>query len=222
MADPPQDGSTACYQQARLPFYHSANTAILVDKEQERTNKNGEALAAFGAILTIATLPVGGVGGQVARGIGGALTIAGALAATAQTDQRIIANVSFTFSNLVECRQSEARQVRLDVRARRIRATEGRERLRELHDLMVTDADVARQVNVDLARRNQVYLLAASKIETQLPSDPVERQKHITEVAQAKQTIQSSQHALTDQATLIDKAAQTITVSAIEPASLPT
>ena len=221
VADPPPDGSTVCHDQARLPFYHAANTALLVDKQQERTKRTGEAVAAAGIILTIATLPVGGIGGQVARGIGAAMTVGGALAASVQTDQQLIADVSRTFSGLVQCRQSEARQVRLDLRARRIKSAEARERLSSLRDLMITDSDVAHQVNYALARRNQVYMLAASKIETEVPKDPAAQQQHVAEVNQAKQTIQSCQHALTDQASLIDKAAQTITVSSIEPSTLP-
>ena len=144
------------------------------------------------------------------------------LAASVQTDQQLIADVSRTFSGLVQCRQGEARQVRLELRARRIKAAEAHERLRGLHDLMVTDADIAHQVNAALARRNQVYLLEVSKIETEVPKDPAETQKHVAEVKQAKQTLQTSQHALTDQASQIDRAAQTITVSSIQPSTLPT
>ena len=222
VADPPPDGSTACYDQARLPFYHTANTALLVDKQQEHTKQVGQAVAAAGLILTIATLPVGGVGGSVARGIGAAMVVGGALAASVQTDQQLIADVSRTFSGLVQCRQGEAREVRQELRSRRIKAAEARERLRGLRDLMVTDADVAHQVNAALARRNQVYMLEVSKIETEVPKDPAEAQKHVAEVNQAKQTIQTSQHALTDQASQIDKAAQTITVSSIQPSTSPT
>ena len=221
VADPAPDSDPACYSPARIPFYHASNTALLVDKEQERTKRNGEMVAAAGIILTLATLPVGGVGGQIARGVGAAMTLGGALAASVTTDQRLIADVSNTFTLLVVCRQTEARHIRAEVRAHKIKPAEGREQLRSLHDLMVTDAMVAHEVNLDLSRRNQVYLLATSKIETDVPADPVARAKQANEVAQAKQTLQSSQHALTDQASLIDKAAQTITVSSIEPASQP-
>lgn len=217
VADPVPDADPACYAEARVPFYRSANTALLVDKQQEATRQNGQTLAVVGVVATLASLGLRGAGGDVVRGLGAAATVAGVLASTASTDQRIIADVSYRFSGLVACRQAEARQVHLDQRARRINAAGARERLRGLRDLMVEDAELARQVNASLARRNQVYLLAYSKIDTQVASDPVERQKAV----QARQTIQTSQRALTDQASMIDKAAQTITVSAIEPAFRP-
>lgn len=220
VATPAPDG-TVCYDSDRVPFYQVANTAVLVDDQQEQARRSGQALQGIGLLLAVASLPVGGKAGQVMGVVGGLTAIAGTLTANVRTDGRLIVDFSNRFSSLVACRQYEARQIRADVRARRLTLADGRAQLRNLRDLMVTDAGIAHEVNGDLSRRNQTYILASEQIDTQLAQDPVAHQQHAAEVMQAKQTIQTNQRALTDQASAIDKAAQTITVSFLEPLFLP-
>lgn len=214
VASPPRDG-TACYDNSRVPFYQVSNTAIVADQQQEARNQNGRTISGMGGVLSLVGGNLGGMSGSLVNQLGQLAAQAGALNASAQTDQRLIADVSASFSALVRCRQSEAQQVRDDVRARRLPAAEGRQRLQALRDLLLVDVDIARRVNAALARRNQTYGVDAAQIDTQVPNEPnpVERQRRGQEVAQARQTIQSNQRALTDQVGAINQAAQTITVS---------
>ena len=218
LATPPPDG-TACFASARVPFYDVSNRALAADQQQANANATNQGIAAIGAVATIAGLAAGGRAGNIVAAVGALTAVVGALYSNVQTDQRFIADVSYSFSNLVQCRQGEAQQVRLDVRAKRLRPDEGRDRLVALRNLMQDDADAARRVNAALSRRNQTYALSASDMDTRLAreTDYSARQKQGVQVAQARQTIQSNQRALTDQVSVIDRAAQTIVVSSIDP-----
>jgi hypothetical protein len=212
--EPPPDG-TASYESSRVPFYHRA---LIADQQQADANATNQGIAALGAAATIGGLIAGGRVGTIVAAVGALTAVVAALNSNVQTDQRFIADVSVSFSALVQCRQAEAQRIRTDVRARRIKATDGKSQLLTLRELMLTDVDVARRVNYALAQRNRTYVLAAADMDTRLASEPnpAERQQRGVQVAQARQTIQSNQRALTDQVSAIDRAAQTITVSSIE------
>ncbi len=221
VATPAPDG-TGCYEPARVPFYGVANAALDADRKQRQADNANTGLLALGAVATVAGLAAGGRAGNIVAGVGALAAVAGALALSVRMDQRFIADVGNTFAGLSQCRQDEALRVRAEVRAKRITVDQGRDRLVRLRNLMLEDADVARRVNAVLAQRNRVYDVNASDVDTRLASEPdpqVRRQK-AQEVAQARQTIQSNQRALTDQAVAINKAADTITVSSIERTTL--
>lgn len=214
----PADDGTACYSIARLPFYQSANVAFVTDQETQNRNATARGVAVVGGVAAITGLLIGGRTGNTIAAVGAVTAVAAALASTAQTDQRLIADMSIRFQGLAQCRQDEAARVRADVAARRITRDVGRDRLVNLRNLMLADADIARRVNTLLAQRNQTYSVEAANVDTQLANepDPVVRRQKAMEVAQARQTLQSNQRALTDQATAINRAAETIVVSSVE------
>ena len=215
---PPMADGTGCYDTARTPFYRIANTALIADQQQADANATNQGIAALGAAAAIGGLIAGGRVGHIVAAVGAVTAVVGALNSNVQTDQRFIADVSSSFTSLVQCRQVEAQQVRLNVRTRKIRTAEGRDQLLHLRELMLADVDVARRVNYALAQRNRTYGVEAADVDTRLASEQntSERQQRGMQVAQARQTFQSNQRALTDQVSAIDKAAQTIVVSSLD------